>query len=81
MDRLRGALGVVKLAKKYPAHRIESACARALAFDEISYHTVKSILKKGLDLEFCGQANDQKPGPLPKTAIFARPLSEIVSAN
>lgn len=76
MDRLRGAQGIVKLAKRHSLERVEKACARALAFDEISYHTVNSILRKGLDLEFL-KAWEQ--GPLPKTAVFARPLSDIVS--
>ena len=29
--------------------RLEAACARALAFDNAKYRTVKTILEKGLD--------------------------------
>ncbi len=79
MDRLRGARAIVQFKKRYPAERIERACARALAFDEIRFHTVKGILEKGLDLEFEEMSAYEQPGPLPKTAIFARPLQEIVA--
>lgn len=77
MDRLRGAFAIVRLTKRYAAQRIERACARALAFDEIRCYTVKEILRKGLDSEFQSESRSQR-SPLPKTSIFARPLAEIV---
>jgi len=50
IDRLRGAQGVLRLAQKYGAQRLEAACARALCFEEIRYRTVKNILIRELDL-------------------------------
>jgi hypothetical protein len=49
LDNLRAAQGVVSLAQRYGADRLEAACARALAFDCPRYRTVKTILDKGMD--------------------------------
>ena len=49
LDNLRAAQGVVRLAKKYGNTRLESACKRALTFDNTKYRAVKIILEKGLD--------------------------------
>lgn len=78
LDRLRGAQGVLKLRHRYGAARLEAACRRALAFDELRYHTVKDILRKGLDLE---PLEVMEPGPLPKTSQFARTVVEFVPAD
>jgi transposase len=45
----RSALGVLRLAKKYSPERLEAACARALLVRALSYKSVESILKHGLD--------------------------------
>jgi hypothetical protein len=39
----------VRLADQYGQRRLESACARALAFGAPQYRTVKQILAAGLD--------------------------------
>ena len=49
LDNLRAAQGVIALRKKYGDTRLESACNRALFFDNAKYRTVKSILERGLD--------------------------------
>jgi len=49
LDNLRAAQGVVGLAKRFGPVRLEAACARALAFDDPRYRSVKTILEKGLD--------------------------------
>ena len=49
LDRLRGAQGVLRLAQRYGAARLEAACARAAAAGEYRYVTVKTILAVGLD--------------------------------
>jgi transposase len=49
LDRLRGAQGVLRLAQRYGAVRLEAACARAHAVGEYRYHTVKTILVQALD--------------------------------
>jgi transposase len=45
----RACLGVLRLADRYTAPRVEAACARALHVGAVSYRSVKSILSTGLD--------------------------------
>ena len=45
----RPCLGIVRLADRYGAPRLDGACRRALAFAAVSYKSVKAILEKGLD--------------------------------
>jgi hypothetical protein len=49
LANLRAAQGVVHMAKKFGAVRLEAACQRALSFESPRYRTVKQILEKGLD--------------------------------
>ena len=51
VERLRAAQGVLRFAERYGAERLEGACARALAHDNVQYRTVKTILARGLDRE------------------------------
>ena len=76
LDRLRSAQGVLKLQHRYGSPRLEAACRRALAFDELRYHTVKSILNKGLDLEPVAETEFDS-GPLPATSRYARSAAEL----
>lgn len=46
---MRAALGVLRLAKMHGSERLNSACARALAINGVSFRSIDSILKKGLD--------------------------------
>lgn len=45
----RACLGILRLSKAYPQERVEAACARALTYNALSYKSVASILKNGLD--------------------------------
>jgi transposase len=45
----RSCLGLIRLGKTYSAERLEKAAARALALQAYSYHSVNSILERGLD--------------------------------
>lgn len=78
VDRLRAAQGIMSMARRYGPARVEAACRRALVFNIVSYRSVKTILAKAME-------NEPLPpeavaeGPMPKTAIFARPLTEIAS--
>jgi len=45
----RSCLGIVRLADRYGAERVEAACRRALAVRAFSCRSVESILKTGLD--------------------------------
>jgi transposase len=47
--RLRQAQGVVGLADRFGAERLEAACRRALAVGDPSYRTVKGILDAGTE--------------------------------
>ena len=42
-------LGVLALARKYGAERLERACSRAIAIQSPSRKSIESILSKGLD--------------------------------
>jgi len=46
---LRQCQGILRLAEKYGQERLERACARANAFGDPAYRTVKTILERGLD--------------------------------
>ncbi len=45
----RACLGLMSLAKRHGAERVEAACARAVALRTIAYSSVKSILQQNLD--------------------------------
>jgi hypothetical protein len=71
LDRLRSAQGVLRLAQRYGAPRLEAACARAVHFGEYRYHTVKTILAAGLDRQ--PLLDLTPPGPAPTPSRHARP--------
>lgn len=60
---LQACRGMVKLAKEYGVERLDAACLRALAIKALSYKSLKSILKNGLDKL-----------PLPEPKSLSRPL-------
>ena len=74
LDRLRTAMGILKLAHKFGPRRLEAACARAVRFDEISYGTLKRILDRGLDQASVPAAPIATPTTLP---LFARPVTDF----
>jgi len=45
----RSCLGIMRLRRRYGDERLEAAAARALAVRGLSYRSVESILKGGLD--------------------------------
>ena len=45
----RACLGIMRLGKRYLAQRLEAACRRALDIGGVSYRSISSILKNGLD--------------------------------
>jgi transposase len=45
----RSCLGIMRLGRRYGDERLEAAAARALAVRGLSYRSVESILKAGLD--------------------------------
>jgi transposase len=49
LENLRGAQGLLRLAKTHSPARLEAACRRALDFGNPRYRAVKTILDRGLD--------------------------------
>lgn len=45
----RSCMGIIRLSGKFGVDRVEAASARALSAGAVSYQSVKSILKSGLD--------------------------------
>lgn len=45
----RACLGIMRLGKRYTPERLEAAAGRAVAAGATNYHSVASILKRGLD--------------------------------
>jgi transposase len=72
-DRLRMAGRLLKLGERFGSQRLETACARALRFDDPAYMTIKHILERGLDAE---ELPSTEPAP-PATA-FVRTAMELV---
>jgi transposase len=60
----RSCLGIMRLAQRYSAERVENACARALALNGLSYKSVESILKNGLDQQPAVLDQTEDPAPL-----------------
>src|ERR1700688_2605822 len=58
----RGCLGIIRLATKYSAQRVEAAAERALLTGACRYKSVESILKNSLD-----QAPQPSSAPAPAT--------------
>jgi transposase len=57
----RCCLGIMRLSKSYGSERVEAACARALALQSLSYRSVESILKHGLDRQELACPSESTP--------------------
>lgn len=77
-ERLRAAQGVLALAKRYGAPRLEAACERALAHDSAYYRTVKTILASGADLQPLAQPHT--PAAYGRTR-FTRSAADLFGAE
>jgi transposase len=78
LDRLRTAQGILRLQQRHGPARLEAACRRALSYATISYPVIKRILERGLEVQ---AADVVERGPIPSTAVFARPASDILGAK
>ena len=47
----RSCLGILRLSKTYDEARLEAACERAIDIGAMTYGSLKSILKHGLDIK------------------------------
>jgi len=58
----RSLLGILRLGKAYGKERLEAACKRALHINALSYRSIESILKNGLDQKpLPGTSNETTP--------------------
>jgi len=57
----RACLGILRLGKRYGPDRLEAACNRALAINSLSYKSIESILKHGLDQKPLPQRQPELP--------------------
>lgn len=73
VERLPVVRRLLKLRERYGDERLESACARALRFDDASYKTVKGILRNGLDEQEVLPSRQSPPA-----STFVRTASELV---
>lgn len=76
-DNLRKAQGILGLAHKYPATRMEAAARRALHFGALSYQAYKNILEKGLDQCALDNAAVAAPCQNKLAYTYVRPLSDF----
>jgi len=72
-DRLRSAGRLLRLGERYGPERLETACSRALRFDDPAYMTIKQILVQGLDSQECPRIE-----PAPPALAFVRSAAELV---
>ena len=56
-------LGIIRLAGRYEAVRVETACRRANAMHNVYYRSIKSILERNLDMVDDLDLTPQKPLP------------------
>jgi transposase len=60
----RSCLGIMRLGKTYTDTRLEAACRRALALGAVSFKSVQSILKTGLDRQPLPETDEQLSLPI-----------------
>lgn len=78
VHNLRGAQGVIDLARAYGDARLEAACERAIEFDNTSYRTIKTILENGFD-QLPTDAPEQREmrGAYDASGRFCRDMSRL----
>jgi transposase len=77
VDRLRAVHRLLARAEKDDPARLERACARALAFGEVSLRTIENMLKTGIADQACAGA----PEPVPGWPRYAREATDLVPAH
>jgi transposase len=73
IDRHSRVVRILKLRERVGDERLEGACARALAFEDLSYRTIKGILDQGLETTPPAAPSGGAP---PRT--FVRTASELL---
>ena len=78
LHQLRKVQAVVRLLEGFPKRRARRAAKRALHFDCLDYRSIKSILKKGLDLEPLPEEQEERAWS--KGSRFARRPTDTLFA-
>ena len=83
IDRLRAVHRLLLLAEGDQAERLERACARAIAFDDVSLRTIRTLFTSGLEADpTSGAALENAEGEaLLAWPTFARRAAELVPAT
>ena len=80
LDQLRAAQGILGLQKKYGRNRLEAACKRALSFETVNYHSIKNILKSGVEYNSLTseEAFDQLAETYTGSGKYSRDIKSII---
>jgi hypothetical protein len=78
LDCLQTARGILRLAHKYAPRRLDAACARALAFDDLGYAIVQRILVRGRNQTAVTHDARTRPEAPPQ---FVRPQTDFFGAT
>lgn len=60
-QRIRCCVGLMNLARGFGTHRLEAACRRALQVQALTYRSIQSILKNGLDQQPLDAGVQERP--------------------
>ena len=75
----RACLGIIRLGKRYSPERLEAASRRALEIRGVSYRSIESILKNGLDQQ--PRAETQATLSLPQEHVHVRGRTYYTPTN
>jgi transposase len=79
VDRLRAVHRLLARAEKDDPTRLERACARALAFGDVSVRTIENMLRTGIADQTASEAPEPAPDwPRPR---YAREAGDLVPAH
>lgn len=70
IHRLRAMQAIIRLREKFDDARLDAACARALALDDVQYRTIKGMLAAGTEQ---GDRSLEQPGTPPPPAMLRGP--------
>lgn len=79
LSKLRVVQSIVTHVSSFPPDRANAACRRAHAFGNHTYHGVKEILKKALDLEPATAVEPPKYGALEQPRFARSPVEPVLS--
>jgi transposase len=78
LERLRAVQGILRLATKHGASRLEAACSRANHYGTQTYRAVKTILAKGMDQQELTAGFDALAATYTEGGRFCRDTSTML---